>query len=64
MTVPLPVPSSASQARDPVAARSAARRLTGKKPPKPLSLTEKVYGLLRTEIITCELEPGRDLSEL
>lgn len=33
------------------------------KPSKPVSLTEKIYGLLRTEILTCELEPGRDLSE-
>lgn len=27
------------------------------------SLTERVYGLLRSEILTCALEPGRELSE-
>ncbi len=27
------------------------------------SLTDKVYNLLRTEILTCALEPGRELSE-
>jgi len=27
------------------------------------SLTERVYGRLRDEILTCELEPGRELSE-
>ncbi len=30
---------------------------------KTISLTEKIYGLLRTEILTCALEPGRELSE-
>lgn len=30
---------------------------------KGSSLTEKVYNLLRDEIVTCELEPGRELSE-
>ncbi|MCW6512160.1 GntR family transcriptional regulator [Lichenifustis flavocetrariae] len=34
-----------------------------KKVGKTLSLTEKIYGLIRTEILTCELEPGRELSE-
>ena len=36
-------------------------------PPLPKSgassLTERVYGLLRSEILTCALEPGRELSE-
>lgn len=27
------------------------------------SLTERIYGRLRTEILTCELEPGREVSE-
>jgi DNA-binding GntR family transcriptional regulator len=30
---------------------------------KSISLTEKIYGFLRTEILTCALEPGRELSE-
>ncbi|MDQ0390479.1 GntR family transcriptional regulator [Labrys monachus] len=30
---------------------------------KTSSLTERVYGWLRSEILTCELEPGRELSE-
>ena len=30
---------------------------------KTYSLTERVYALLRAEILTCELEPGRELSE-
>jgi DNA-binding GntR family transcriptional regulator len=30
---------------------------------KLASLTERVYAALRKEILTCELEPGRDLSE-
>jgi DNA-binding GntR family transcriptional regulator len=30
---------------------------------KGSSLTEKIYNLLRDEIVTCELEPGRELSE-
>lgn len=44
--------------------RLAAPKLSApKKAVQTLSLTEKIYGLLRTEILTCELEPGRDLSE-
>jgi DNA-binding GntR family transcriptional regulator len=31
--------------------------------PKPSSLTEQVYARLRSEILSCELEPGRELSE-
>lgn len=38
-------------------------RAAAKKRTKATSLTEKVYGLLRTEILTCALEPGRELSE-
>lgn len=30
---------------------------------RPASLTDKVYARLREEIITCALEPGRELSE-
>lgn len=30
---------------------------------RPSSLTERIYGQLRAEILTCELEPGRELSE-
>lgn len=35
----------------------------GKKAAKPASLTEKVYGMLRTEILTCVLQPGLELNE-
>ena len=30
---------------------------------KPASLTEQVYAMLRTEILTCVLEPGKEVSE-
>ena len=30
---------------------------------KSASLTERVYGMLRTEILTCVLEPGKEISE-
>lgn len=30
---------------------------------KAASLTQQVYGLLRTEILTCVLDPGQDISE-
>ncbi|MFC0407151.1 GntR family transcriptional regulator [Roseomonas elaeocarpi] len=36
---------------------------TARRPAKVSSLTEKVYALLRAEILSCELEPGRELSE-
>lgn len=38
-------------------------KLPAAKRAKTSSLTEKVYSLLRAEILTCELEPGRELSE-
>jgi DNA-binding GntR family transcriptional regulator len=44
----------------------AVRREPGKAPRKkrvPESLTQKVYERLRTEILTCALEPGADISE-
>jgi DNA-binding GntR family transcriptional regulator len=44
-------------------ARKTKRATTRRKAAKPSSLTEHVYGLLRTEILTCELEPGREISE-
>ena len=45
------------------AERAARKKATGAKRVKTSSLTEKVYSLLRAEILTCELEPGRELSE-
>ena len=40
------------------AAKSRSRRVI-----KPVSLTERIYGLLRAEILSCDLEPGREISE-
>jgi DNA-binding GntR family transcriptional regulator len=34
-----------------------------RKPKKSASLTQRVYGMLRTEILTCVLEPGKEVSE-
>jgi DNA-binding GntR family transcriptional regulator len=36
---------------------------TVKRRKKSASLTERVYGMLRTEILTCVLEPGKEISE-
>ncbi len=40
-----------------------ASALSGARTTKLSSLTDRVYAALRAEILTCELEPGRDLSE-
>ena len=45
--------------RKPAQVRSVAAR----RPAKAPSLTEKIYGLLRADILTCAIEPGRELSE-
>ena len=39
------------------------RKPRGKKTAKPASLTEKVYEMLRSEILTCVLQPGLELHE-
>lgn len=45
-------------------ARSNAKADTaGRRKKKTGSLTEKVYAMLRTEILTCVLEPGKEVSE-
>ncbi len=46
--------------RTKAAKRGAAPRA---KPKKSESLTERVYQLLRAEILTCSLEPGQEISE-
>lgn len=35
----------------------------GRRRQKPTSLTERVYVMLRSEILTCVLEPGKEVSE-
>lgn len=42
---------------------SASKRLRPGKSSRPVSLTEKVYGMLRSEILTCALRPGQDINE-
>ncbi len=39
------------------------RKPRQKKAAKPVSLTEKVYEMLRAEILTCALQPGQELNE-
>jgi DNA-binding GntR family transcriptional regulator len=39
------------------------RRTRARKPVKPVSLTEKVYGMLRADILSCALRPGQELNE-
>lgn len=39
------------------------KRAASKKTAKPVSLTEKVYEMLRNDILTCVLQPGQDLNE-
>lgn len=49
-----------------VSRTSRGRKLAGKpdsKPPKAPSLTEQVYQRLRSDILTCNLEPGQEISE-
>lgn len=45
------------------AKQASAKRARAPKKAGKASLTEKVYNLLRNEILTCALEPGRELSE-
>ncbi|MBE9604538.1 GntR family transcriptional regulator [Acetobacteraceae bacterium H6797] len=49
--------------RKPRTTRAVPPRASSRRPARPSSLTERVYALLRAEILTCELEPGRELSE-
>ncbi|SMF12272.1 GntR family transcriptional regulator [Xaviernesmea oryzae] len=45
------------------AAADGKRMATRRKSKKTESLTERVYQMLRTEILTCILEPGQEISE-
>ena len=42
---------------------AASRKPRPKKAAKPVSLTGKVYEMLRSEILTCSLQPGQEINE-
>lgn len=42
---------------------AAPKKRSSRKPTKPLSLTQKVYDMLRAEILTCSLQPGQEFNE-
>lgn len=52
-----------SEATEAAAAPKAETTDVAKRKKKSASLTQRVYGLLRTEILTCVIEPGTEVSE-